>query len=243
MTFLSNVLKKIKDNGASVKFFFLKEIIKQKINRKGRAQRELFEKTNFINNGSKGSEGFLPNPFDMGIERMLEEAKKKAETIEKEAYLKGEKRGLEEGKKKLDITINGLEKLLDEIQSHKEKKYQEAEKELLDLVLLISKKIIQQEITLNKNIVLNIVKAAITSAAGNEEIKIRINSEDYDNVVKYKEEFIKYVDGLKNISFEADNSILQGGCLIETIYGDIDARLDKQLEAMKEKLIASVEQE
>jgi len=240
---LSNVLKKIKDNGASVKFFFLKEIIKEKINRKGRAQRELFEKTNFTNNGSKGSEGFLPNPFDMEIERMLEETKKKAETIEKEAHLKGEKRGLEEGKKKLDMTINGLEKLLDEIQSHKEKKYQGAEKELLDLVLLISKKIIQQEITLNKNIVLNIVKAAITSAAGNEEIKIRINSEDYDNVVKYKEEFIKYVDGLKNISFEADNSILQGGCLIETIYGDIDARLDKQLEAMKEKLIASVEQE
>ncbi|HUU49601.1 MAG TPA: FliH/SctL family protein [Nitrospinota bacterium] len=240
---MSNVLKKIKDKGASVKFFFLKEIIKEKINRKGRAQRELFEKTNFTNNGSKASEGFLPNPFDMEIEKMLGDAKKKAETIEKEAYLKGEKRGLEGGKKKLDITINGLEKLLDEIQSHKEKKYQEAEKELLDLVLLISKKIIQQEITLNKNIVLNIVKAAITSAAGNEEIKIRINSEDYDNVVKYKEEFIKYVDGLKNISFEADNSILQGGCLIETIYGDIDARLDKQLEAMKEKLIASVEQE
>ncbi len=241
MTSLSNVLKKIKNNGGSVKFFFLKEIIKEKIKRGGKNKRELFEKTNFMKDVAEGNEGYMSNPFDIGIDRMLEVARKKAEAIEREAYLKGEKRGLEEGGKKLEITINGLEKLLDEIKSFKEKKYQDAEKDLLNLVLLISKKIIQQEVTLNKNMVLNIIKAAITSAIGNEEIKIRINSEDYDNVVQHKEEFIKHVDGLKNISFEADNSILQGGCLVETIYGDIDARLDKQLETMKESLTASME--
>ena len=95
---------------------------------------------------------------------------------------------------------------------------------------------------MNKEAVLNIVKAAIESAVGNEEIKIKINPEDYDNVIQYREEFIHSIDGLKNISFEADKSVLQGGCLIETIYGDIDARLDKQLETVAENLRASLKE-
>ena len=37
-----------------------------------------------------------------------------------------------------------------------------------------------------------------------------------------------------NISFEADETILTGGCLIETNSGDIDARIDKQIEAVDE---------
>lgn len=240
---MSNIFKKLGDNGSSIKSFFLEDIIKDKFVRRGIGKKIPFQKADFFGENPKLNQDLMTDTLDLEIDRVLEKARERAKSIEEEAYSKGfsegEKKGLEEGRKKTVV----LEKLLEELSTYREKQYRDIEKELVDLVTVISKKIINQELTVNKEAVLNIVKAAIESAVGNEEIKIRINPEDYDNVSQHREEFIHSIDGLKNISFEADKSVLQGGCLIETIYGDIDARLDKQLETVAENLRASFKEE
>ncbi len=42
------------------------------------------------------------------------------------------------------------------------------------------------------------------------------------------------VEGFEGVIFEGDESITNGGCFIETNFGDIDARIEKQLHAVEE---------
>ena len=51
-------------------------------------------------------------------------------------------------------------------------------------------------------------------------------------------DFSKGFTHIKNISFEPDDTILSGGCVIETDFGDIDARIENQM-AIVEKALRS----
>jgi flagellar assembly protein FliH len=48
---------------------------------------------------------------------------------------------------------------------------------------------------------------------------------------------------VNNVTFEGEESIQSGGCIIETELGEIDARIEKQLEAVKESFLGNMEKE
>ena len=48
-----------------------------------------------------------------------------------------------------------------------------------------------------------------------------------------KEEIFKEVNGVKNIAFEEDPGIQPGGVVVETLFGEVDARLEQQFQEIK----------
>jgi flagellar biosynthesis/type III secretory pathway protein FliH len=47
---------------------------------------------------------------------------------------------------------------------------------------------------------------------------------------------MRQTDGLRNVVFEQDESLRRGGVFIETRFGDVDARLDRQLGELKAQM-------
>jgi len=43
-------------------------------------------------------------------------------------------------------------------------------------------------------------------------------------------EFLPHVEKLENVHFEADAAITTGGCVVETNFGTVDARIESQLD-------------
>ena len=173
-------------------------------------------------------------------EHILEEAKIKAEQIEKEAYKKGfeegKRKGLEEEKKVVEPLIETVKKELLEIGRVKEEIYRSIESEMLELVLAVSKKVIHKEVTTDRDTVLNTIRAAISSVVSKEEIKIKINQEDLELAKEIKVDISSLIEGVKNITVEGDISVGRGGCIVETNYGSIDARIEQQIEAIEHAL-------
>lgn len=173
-------------------------------------------------------------------EHILEEAKVKAEKIEKEAYKKGfeegKRNGLEEGKRAVEPLIETVKKELLEIGRVKEEIYKSIESEMLEFIFAISKKVIHKEVTADKDTVLNTIRAAVKSAVSKEEIKIKVNPEDLELAKEIKVDIGKLNEGVKNISIEGDISVGRGGCIVETNYGSIDARIEQQIEAIEHAL-------
>jgi flagellar assembly protein FliH len=48
---------------------------------------------------------------------------------------------------------------------------------------------------------------------------------------------------VNNVTFKGEKAIQSGGCMIETELGEIDARIEKQLEAIKESFLNNMEKE
>ncbi|ETZ18367.1 Flagellar assembly protein fliH [Borrelia duttonii CR2A] len=62
-----------------------------------------------------------------------------------------------------------------------------------------------------------------------------MNLDDIDVVSHQKHEFISKFDFIENLEIVEDVNIGKGGCIIETDFGEIDARISSQLDRIEER--------
>jgi len=171
---------------------------------------------------------------------IVRKAHDKAARIEQEAYEKGfhqgEKDGLELGEKKAVKVTEHIEELLQEITRLKKELVKQHERDIIKLIFAIAKRIIQQTAQTNEDAVREVLFKAIELAAEKSEVTIRINPEDFGFVEQLRPEFFETFNDLKSITVTSDPSVTQGGCLLETPYGEVDARIETQLERVYQSL-------
>jgi flagellar assembly protein FliH len=177
-----------------------------------------------------------------GDEHSLKTAQERANLLEQDAYEKGfaqgERDGLELGEKKSEKIIEKMESLFTELTHLKDAMIKQYEKEILDLIFAIARKIVHCQTRSDEGVVRNTILKALKLAAQKGKIIVRVNPEDYDVVEKIRPELIKEFKDVKSIMITSDHSISRGGCFLETTGGDIDATVEAQLE----KIYHSLEQ-
>jgi flagellar assembly protein FliH len=184
-------------------------------------------------------------------QRIIEEAQKaaeeketqaaaKAEELIAEARKKGYQEGREEGFKKGEGEVERLiERLHVVINAAIDKRkliVENTEKQLVDLVMLIARKVVKVISEAERKVVLENVKEALEKVKGETDITIRVNTVDLSLTTKNKKRFISLIEKLENITIEEDSRVDPGGCVIETSFGDIDARIATQLSVIEEKI-------
>ena len=164
--------------------------------------------------------------------------KQGTDKIKKEAYSlgfsEGEKTGRDSEKIILEPVLQNYHQSLDELEKVKRNLYLNAEEKTVNLALSIAKKIICSEVSTNKEVVVNVVKEALKKVSKNEKVNIKLSTSDYKHMDCLKTGQKNPVNRYEGITFEEDKTITSGGCIIETNSGEIDARLDKQIDVIKE---------
>lgn len=206
-------------------------------------QTEDLEEANFVSyeeSGQKYKKTHMAKDLLGKAEDTLKASQDKASLIEQEAYEKGfaqgEIDGLEFGKKEAVKVIENIENLLKACQDIKKEIIRKYEKELLELVFVIAEKVINYKITSDEEIVKQTVLKALRLAPEKGDITIKVSSEDFDYMKSVKEDCATEFKGLKSIKLAPDLSVERGGCLLETPYGDIDARISTQLQKIFQSL-------
>ncbi len=165
------------------------------------------------------------------------------EAIKKQSYDQGFSAGVQKGqelqKSALRKTTETMSGLISQLSALKQQVLDHAETEMLHLVLAIAKKIIHREAAVDSGIVMDVIRQAIRHVADRDGMKIRLNPADFRQIMMIKEDFLQSVDGVKNVVFEEDSGIQQGGAVIETRFGEVDARLDRQIEELAASLQAA----
>lgn len=193
-----------------------------------------FEPLSLIPEGCRGRSAH----GDAGSEGEVSDRPSQYRAIEEEAYRKGFKEGemaaRESSNKTLTPVISTLEEALKELARVKKEIKACAEKEAVDLALAVAKKIVCQEISANNQIVLNVVKEALKKVESKEEIVIKINPVDLEVIEKCRTDTPSLFSEVRDVVFKGDPSLTNGGCVIETKLGDVDARIERQLMAVEE---------
>ena len=162
---------------------------------------------------------------------------KKVQMVECQAHERGVLEGLSKGKElqkdETFQTIQALNSLIHEISELKTHILETAEEQILQLVLAVAEKVIHMEVKMNRDVIQSVLKSAIKSIVDRENMKIRVHPLDFQYMMEIKPDFLQNFDGIRNIVFEEDASILRGGAIIETLFGEVDARLDHQYEEIK----------
>jgi flagellar assembly protein FliH len=177
------------------------------------------------------------------LERVKKDFTKKIHQAELEAYNKGLSDGILQGRDiQKNEALNALQSMMGIVTEASELKkniLQGAEEQILRLALAIAEKVLHLEVTANPDVIQSVLKEAIKKIVDRENMKIRVHPQDFHYMMEIKADFLQSFDGIKNIVFEKDESIRRGGAIIETLFGEVDARLEQQYSEIKALMVSS----
>jgi len=167
---------------------------------------------------------------------LIEEIRLHANMAQKEAAERGIEEGREEGRRQGREEFARMMKhardLYQQAIREREKLLASAETELARLAIKVAEKIIGQEVRSSGEVIMGVVRQALTGIKDREEVLIRVSPDDYHIVNEDRTALARMVEGLKNFELVVDSKIEAGGCIIETNLGNVDARLVTQLSAI-----------
>ncbi|MBI5747386.1 MAG: hypothetical protein HZA13_10350 [Nitrospirae bacterium] len=188
--------------------------------------------------GANNPEDACPCAMDSGQDDKALSAEKEAF---QQGYEAGEKAGVEAARKKLEGAINGIVLLIEGLKDLNRQIYEEGEMKIVALAICIAEKVIHSELKQNPEIIVNVVRAALKKVLDREMLTIKVNPKDFEVLNRYRPELIASTNEKRGLTIEWDDSIMPGGCMIETNHGEVDARIDKQLEEISLDLKEEIE--
>ncbi|MDH4263077.1 MAG: flagellar assembly protein FliH [Spirochaetia bacterium] len=174
------------------------------------------------------------------VEKMVKEAEMRTAEIEHEAYQKGYNAGREigyrEGQGEVRRLIDRLGTILGHAIDVREQVIKESEKQMVEMILIIARKVIKDEIVERKEVVLNNIRDGLSRIKERDRIDIRVNFADLELTTAHKDEVIKMMESLRKVNIYEDSRVDRGGVIIETDVGAIDARISTQLKEIEEAI-------
>ena len=170
------------------------------------------------------------------FEQQLNECKQQIEIEKQKAFEEGYNKGKSEAEnsvksevqEKIELLKNSIQKV-DNINELFEEKILSIEKELISVALDIAKEVIQKEVSENsKEIALSLAKALMEDIKDATKITIKVNPKD----AKYLKE-----QNLQNVEIVEDDAVKEGGVVILSDIGNIDAQILQRFKAIKEAVL------
>lgn len=174
-------------------------------------------------------------------ERIIQESNVEKENIKatahQDGYKEGHEQGFLEGQNEVNRLVERVHKIVESVMVRREEILCETEQQIVELVLLMTRKVVKIISENQKTVVLSNVLAALKKIRTRGNITLRVNTEDLKLTTAHVDEFIKRIENVNGISVIEDSSVDRGGCIVETDFGAIDARISSQLAELESKIM------
>jgi flagellar assembly protein FliH len=169
------------------------------------------------------------------------QADRKADDAETEARRKGFEEGREagftEGRAEHERLVERLHVIINKAIERRNEIIEESEAQIVNLVLQISKKVVKVISENQRNVVINNVTQALRKLKEKTDVIVRVNIADLDMVTSHIQDIVDRVEREHHITVAEDSTVDPGGTIIETDFGEIDARIASQLQEIEDRIL------
>lgn len=174
------------------------------------------------------------------IESMLEDAENQRSGIiasaEEEGFQQGYNQGLKQAQDELRGIINEMARISKDANRQLQDLILNQEHELRKLVVSIVRRIVSVIVEEDDELVVRTVQTCLKQAADRQRIRILIHPDDEEKVREHCDDYRRAFDEIEEIAIEPDPRVGRGGVIVETGYGGVDARIERQLDIMEEAI-------
>ncbi len=167
--------------------------------------------------------------YDKGFSEGVEKGKISGEAL---GYQKGMEKAEQEYKEKLVIFQNSLASSLENIQLFKEKILNNAKSDTLELAIMMTKKIIAREITLNPKVLISIIENSLQNIIAKDKLNIFLNKDDYEII---KNEKFTFANAEKMV-LTADSQLKRGEIRIESDLEQLNYSINENVNKLGDEL-------
>ncbi|MBZ4645856.1 MAG: flagellar assembly protein FliH [Petroclostridium sp.] len=195
------------------------------------------EREKILDNAHSEAEEIISNAQEMA-KKILNEARQQAEEMRRLLLDQAREQGYKEGYEEITMKAESILKEAEEIRRNAQEEYtallESAEKDIVNIVLDIARKIIGDELNSRPETVGNIVRETLLNCKGVERVLIRVSAEDYDIIRSNADVILRQSGYSGEVEIKKDLSLNKGDCIIESPAGIIDSSVEVQLKAIEE---------
>ncbi len=173
--------------------------------------------------------------------RILEEARRKADEIENEAYergfAQGRKDGEEMGRRQYEARAERLDRVVEGIRKAGEGLAARYEVEIVRLALTAAKAVVLREISIDPDAVITAVQAVLAEIAARSPVTLHLSPSDADRVRDAMAINGESSPGGHPVTVLPDVSVEPGGCFAETPFGSIDATMEGRWRVISDDIL------
>ncbi len=164
---------------------------------------------------------------------LISRAKEEANSIREAAAKEGYQEGIQAAKEDIQRVRESLESFL----NAKQEVYEEIAPDVLEISLDIAKKIIKKEMHEDQTILLENIKDILKGLSKEEtKIMLKVNPSQAAMLKQEIPEMMNIAGLEAKVIIVPDENTMEGGCLLTTSNGVIDATIETQLEIISEAL-------
>lgn len=154
------------------------------------------------------------------------------EEAKKNGYDKGYNQVLEETQEYMEQAKENLKNAIKEEQDI----INQVEPQVVDLIYRVCKKIMYNEIEINKKSIIYLFRSGFEKVSDVKQINLRVSKTDTETLSNNINEIKEIIGNDIGLELITDNNLEMGDCIIETSYGNIECSLKKQLDVLYKEL-------
>ena len=164
---------------------------------------------------------------------LISRAREEAQTIKESAAKEGYQAGLEQASEDISEVKNAITAFL----SAKQEVFEYIAPDILEISVDIAKKIIKREIQQDPSLILNNILEILKGLSKEEtKITLRVNPQQVALLKTELPELMSTAGLDAKVLVVPDEELMEGGCMVTTTNGVIDATIETQLSVISEAL-------
>lgn len=151
---------------------------------------------------------------------------------EKDGFRSGQLKAQKEAEAALAPRLKALESIMQQLFEPIAQQDTELEKTMLQMVQIIATQVIQRELKTDSSQILHVLREALKLIPlDGGQVKIFLNPQDFDQVKTLRD---RHEESWK---LAEDESLLPGGCRVETTHTRVDASMETRLKTLTQQLL------
>jgi flagellar assembly protein FliH len=177
------------------------------------------------------------------VEIIIRTAQADAKALLDQAYADGYKAGVEQATRRADGLFERLEDAIAQERAEREELVKTVEEQVLMLCVAAAEKKLRHEIRTDPEIVARLIRLCLRRVRDRDEVTVRVSPQEVEHIKAMREELLSTVEGIRGFNVVDDRRVSAGGCIVESPSGDLDARIEIQIDQLRRKLMDTFEHE
>ncbi len=180
--------------------------------------------------------------------QMRQEAQQQFDQAHKQGYELGFDQGLKEAREdiqgtvkkhldeRLDKVFPAIDAALDQLELKQKQWVAQWESAAIRLAMAVAEKILRSELTAAPDKIIPALHDALDLTVRTQQVRIRLSVDDYDTLLPEMNTLLEKFQRIGKTEIVPDSTLLTGDCVVETPMGEIDLKIQSQLERIAEEL-------
>jgi flagellar assembly protein FliH len=154
-----------------------------------------------------------------------------------EGYEEGLAAGLQSGRAQVDAAAAALGEALTEAQQRLESDADLLEWQAVELAVQLSEKILAGALEVTPERVTDVIKGGLRRLVERDRVTVLVNPDDLELVRSSLDGITASLGGIERLEAQGERRVGRGGAVLRTPVGEIDAKLETQLERVREVVV------